>query len=114
MWSGRRPELEHRPDERSHHVPEEAVRGDGEVQALAVALPCRREHRPGEDLVLGLGRRERAEVVLSQEQRGRRYERVDIGRSRPAKRASTPRAAKASVGGELDIGRSGSAPRTER
>ena len=56
MWAGASgPELEHRPDERSHHVSEEAVRGDDEVQALSVALPCGREYRPGETLVLGLG-----------------------------------------------------------
>ena len=87
MWAGASGLLEHRPDERSHHVTEEAVRGDGEDQALAVALPCRREHCPGETLVLGLGRRERAEVVLTRDVRGGRGRGSLVDRARPPERS---------------------------
>ena len=79
-------ELEHRPDKRSHHVPEEAVRGDGEVQALAVALPCRCEHGPRKDLVLGLGRRERAKVMLAHEVQRGRGQGALVDRARPPER----------------------------
>ena len=43
--------LEHRPDERSHHVPEERVRGDREVELVVPALPGRRADVPREDVV---------------------------------------------------------------
>ena len=64
------PELEHRPDERAHHVAEEAVGGDLEVEVVAAADPLGALDGAHEDLVPGLRRRERAEVVLAEEQRG--------------------------------------------
>ncbi len=57
-----------------------------EVQALAVALPCRREDGPGEDLVLRLGRRERAKVVLTHEVQRGRGQGTLVDRARPPKR----------------------------
>ena len=65
-----RARLEHRAHERSHHVPQEAVGGDGELEASISDLPAGGEDVPDEHLVLRLGRRERAEVVLSGEKRG--------------------------------------------
>ena len=51
-----RADLQHRADERAHHVPEERVGGDGEVEVVAVALPRRLADDPHEHLVLALGR----------------------------------------------------------
>ena len=61
-----RAELEHRPNDRPDYVTEEAVGGDREIEAVAVALPGRRAHIPPEHFVLRLGR-ERAEVVLARQ-----------------------------------------------
>ena len=57
--------LEHRPDERPHHVPQEAVGRDLKSSSSPCPSQTAREHGAGEDAVLRLGRRERAEVVLA-------------------------------------------------
>src|SRR5262249_30740137 len=57
--------LDHRPDERAHHVAQERVGGDLEVEMVAALDPGRRPDDANEDLVLRLRRRERAEVVLA-------------------------------------------------
>ena len=82
-----RPPLEHRPDERPHHVPEKAVGGDLELERLAAAVPGGGLDHAHEDLVLGLGRREGAEVVLAEEEIGR------VGERRLVERARHPPAA---------------------
>src|SRR5436190_10511066 len=60
-----RRQLEHRPDERAHHVAEEAVRSDLELERIAASMPLRTQHVALEDLVLRLLRSERAEVVFA-------------------------------------------------
>ena len=72
--------LEHRPDERPHHVAQERVGRDREVELVAAALPRRRADLATEHLVLRLRRRERREVVLAE-------------RAPPRRRASAPRRA---------------------
>ncbi len=86
--SRRRPGLEHRSDERPHHVAEEAVRGDREVEPVAVVFPARREHVAQKHVVLGLGRREGTEVVLAHEQRGRLLQSPDVDGTRPPELAA--------------------------
>ena len=78
--------LQHRADERSHHVAEERVGGDGEVEVVAVALPGRLADDADEHVVLALGGRERAEVVLTGQERGTRLERLEVDRPRPPER----------------------------
>jgi hypothetical protein len=51
-------------------VAEEAVGGDLELEDVAAPVPRGRVDVPHEDAVLRLGRRERAEVVLSQDDVG--------------------------------------------
>ena len=67
----RRLPFDHRPDERAHHVAEEAVGGDLELERIASEVPGGILDLALEDRVLGLGRRERPEIVLSQDQIGR-------------------------------------------
>src|SRR5207237_1190 len=61
-------QLDHRPDERPHHAPEEAVGRDLEVEVLAAAVPLGPGDDPDEALVLRLARREGAEVVLAEQE----------------------------------------------
>src|SRR5439155_21441527 len=63
--------LEHRPDEGPHHVPEEAVRRDLELERVFAPMPLGLHDRPRENVVLRLRGREGPEVVLAGEQRGR-------------------------------------------
>src|SRR3954467_14102051 len=63
-------ELEHRPDERAHHVTEVAVGGDLEVEMVIAANPFRALDDAHEHVVLRLGRREGTEIVLADEQSG--------------------------------------------
>ena len=60
--------LEQRPDQRAHHVTQERVGGHGEVQLVATPFPSGGADLTPEDLVLRLGRGERREVVLADEQ----------------------------------------------
>src|SRR5919204_4969561 len=60
--------LQHSAHQGAHHVAEKAVRCDLEFERVAATVPLGAEHVPQEDLVLRLGRRERAEVVLAQKQ----------------------------------------------
>src|SRR5262249_11904020 len=62
--------LDHRPDERANHVPEEAVRSDLELEAAAAPVPRRRLDRSYEHPVLGLCRCESTKVVLPAQQVG--------------------------------------------
>ena len=62
--------VEHRPHQHAHHVAQEGVGGDVELEPVAVAAPLRGEHGAVEVDVLGLGRRERREVVGADEGRG--------------------------------------------
>src|SRR5437763_7757551 len=50
--------VEHRAHQRSHHVAEERVGGDLEVEAVAAVVPRRGLDDAGEDVVLCLRRRE--------------------------------------------------------
>ncbi len=61
-----RRQLDHRPDQCPHHVAQEAVGGDLELERIAAALPLGTKDGALEDLVLRLRRRERAEVVLAE------------------------------------------------
>ena len=81
--------LEHRADERPHHVPEEASAVIVKSTPVSVLLPACCEHGSHERVVPRLGQRERAEVVLAVEQQRGRLERTDVDRSRPQER--TPR-----------------------
>src|SRR3990170_8265744 len=78
---GRLP-LEHRANERPHHVTEEAVGRDRQRQHVAVALPGARGDNANEDLVLRLGRREGPEVVLADDESGRLGEPLLVERPR--------------------------------
>jgi hypothetical protein len=64
---GRRIHFQHRTDQGSDHVSQEAVGGDPELEHVAVAAPLRLLDDADEYIVLGLRRREGAEVVLAQE-----------------------------------------------
>ena len=57
------------------------------ARTCAVALPRGLADDPDEGVVLGLGRRERAEVVLAHEQRRRGGERVFVHGARQPERA---------------------------
>ena len=94
-----RPPVEHRADERPHHVPEERVGGDLEVEVLAALVPGRGEDTPQEDVVLRLRRREGAEVVLAEQQVGGGGERVEIEPAAGTTSSGEPRAASARAGG---------------
>ena len=65
-----RPLLDHGADQGPHHVAEEAVGLDLELQCVPSPVPGRAPDAPDEDLVLGPGGREGAEVVLTEEQVG--------------------------------------------
>ena len=82
-----RANLQHRADERAHHVPEERVGGDREVEVVAVALPRRLPDDPHEHLVLALGGREGRELVLAGKEGGRRLEALEVDGARPPERA---------------------------
>src|SRR5207245_4182301 len=75
-------ELEHRADERPHHVPEIALSGDLEVQMFAAANPLGALDGAHEDPVLRLGRRERAKVVFARQQGGGACEALLVERAR--------------------------------
>ena len=60
-----RAELDRRADERPHHVAEERVGRDLEVDVVAAPDPLGALHRANEGLVARSGRGERAEVVLA-------------------------------------------------
>src|SRR5437588_2385243 len=62
--------LEHRPDERSHHAAQEAVGRDLEIEVIVATNPLCTLDDSHEDLMPRLRRRERAEVVLTDEQPG--------------------------------------------
>src|SRR6266516_599629 len=62
-------ELDHRPDERAHHVAQEAVGRDLEVEMLVAADPLGALDDAHEHVIAGRRRRERAKVVLPGEQR---------------------------------------------
>ena len=83
-----RSRLEHRPDERSHHVPEEGVGRHREVQVISALLPCGCADLAAEDLVLRLRRGERREVVLAGEDGRRPLERLERDGPRPPQRAA--------------------------
>ena len=83
-------DLEHRPDEDPHLVAHEAggldpelehVVADASTHSAAVMLRSKQH-------VLGLGRRERREVVLPGQQRGAGVERLAVERVRPVERAA--------------------------
>src|SRR5437868_15078936 len=57
--------VEHRPDERPHHVTQVAAGGDLELEVIAVPDPFRRLDGADEDVVLRLGRCECTEIVLA-------------------------------------------------
>jgi hypothetical protein len=69
-------------------VAHEGVGGDPEREAVAVVLPAGVEHDALEAHVVGLGRRERREVVRAGEQRGARVQRVAVELVRPVQRAA--------------------------
>ena len=80
--------LEHRPDERPHHVAQERVGGDLERDDVLVELdPPHLLHHAHEHLVPRLGRRERAEVVLAEQRLRARVCGRDVERPRPPQRA---------------------------
>src|SRR5712691_8768481 len=81
--------LEHRPDERSDHVAQEAVGRDREFEPSAVDLPGRGADVAAEDVVLGLRRRERTEVVLARQECGSRHKRLALDRPGPPERATS-------------------------
>ena len=92
--------LEHRADERPHHVAKEGVGGDLEVEVIASLVPGRRENTPDEHVVLRLGGREGAEVVLAEQQLGGGRERVEIDPARiPPAPAQLERRARRAAGG---------------
>ena len=74
--------LQHRADQRAHHVAQERVGLDGEDELVAAPLPCGRQHAAAEDLVLGLGGREGAEVVLAEQRSGTGREQLSSETSR--------------------------------
>src|SRR5688500_16700548 len=82
-------DLEHRPDERAHHVPQERVGRNGEVKLVPAPFPRGRADLPAEDLVLGFRRRERREVVLAEKQRRAGVQGGLVERSRPPERATS-------------------------
>src|SRR5215207_2117740 len=75
-------ELEHRPDQRPDHVPQEAVGGDLELEHVVSVDPAGLRNLALEDSVVGLARRERAEVVSAGEERGRLVQLGSVDRSR--------------------------------
>ena len=82
-------DLEHRPDQHPDHLAHERVRLDPELEHLALGtavLPPRREHDPREPLVIGLGRRERGEVVNPDQSRRALRQRRNIEPVRPPQR----------------------------
>ena len=58
--------LEHRADERAHHVAQERVGRDLELERVAAPVPAADSTVRTKTLVLRLGRREGAEVVLAE------------------------------------------------
>ena len=62
--------LEHRPDKGAHHVAQEGVSGDLELDDVAAVVPAGVLDDADEGVVPRLGRREGAEVVLSDHHRG--------------------------------------------
>src|SRR6476620_1697409 len=72
--------LDHRPDERPHHVTQDAIGRNLELERLVAPVPRRRLHHAHEDLVLRLRRREGTEVVLATQEVGRVGERVLVER----------------------------------
>src|SRR5437763_2286119 len=74
--------VDHRPDERAHHVPQERVGRDLEQQHVAVDDPARVFDGAYERFVLRLRTRERTEVVLADERGRVRLELCDVERSR--------------------------------
>ena len=88
--------LEHRPDEHTVHVAHERVGLDPELEQLSVGAapaPVRREHVPREADVVGVGRRERGEVVRPDERASTRPQRLDVD-ARAASAAPAPAAAR--------------------
>src|SRR6185312_5413486 len=82
-------DLEHRPDQHPVHVPHERVRLDPErqhVRITSIPTPERSEHVTREAHVLGLGRRERREVVRPDQGRSASLQRRDIDPVRPPQR----------------------------
>src|SRR6266508_1834413 len=59
--------VDHRSDERSHHVPEKRVGGDLEHEQIVLLDPPCTLHGPHEHPVLRLGKREGAKVMLADE-----------------------------------------------
>ena len=82
-------DLEHRADEHAVHVAQEHVGLDPELEQLAVAAATRRARTSQRNQrVLGLGRRERREVVAAaRAPRAHCGERVAVDRARPPERA---------------------------
>src|SRR5512133_2221584 len=60
--------LEHRPNQRADHVPQEAVGGQLELERVAAPVPDRALDSAPEDPVLRLGRRESPEIVLAEQE----------------------------------------------
>src|SRR5512132_1999527 len=79
--------LEHRADEGSHHVTQERVRRDRELEAVSGLRPSGLANVPPEHLVLRLGRREGSEVVLSRKCCGRGHEGIEVDRPGPPESA---------------------------
>ena len=107
--------LQHRADQRAHHVAQERVGLDAEHELVAATLPVRRQHDAAEDLVLGLRGREGAEVVLA-EQRPRHTPRAppaetSRGQCQRARGAQRRRARACAARGTR---RGASAPRSAR
>src|SRR5579859_379859 len=75
--------VEHRADERPHHVTQERVRGDLEVEVVAAFVPLRGLDHADENIVLRLRRRECAEVVLPGEELGAAAQGPHVERLRP-------------------------------
>ena len=77
-----RPATEHRPDERPHHVAQERVGGDLELEQRSALAPAGGEDVTPEDRVLGVGRGEGAEVVLARQERGATGQPLQVERRR--------------------------------
>src|SRR6266550_741873 len=74
--------LEHRPDQRADHVPQEAVGGQLELERVAAPVPDRALDSAREDPVLRLGRRERPEIVPAEQESRRLGKPVLVERPR--------------------------------
>ena len=102
-------DLQHRPDEHAVHVAHERVGLDLEREHVAVLDPARRQQVAREARVVGLGRRERGEVVLARAAARRtRAAASRSRRARPQQRPPAPRTPSARGSRARGSGTSGS------